>query len=595
MFGGTGDDTLLSGGGDDFLSGDEGADTLDSGSGNDTLLGGSGNDKLLGGDGDDTLSGGDGDDEFIGGGGNDRIDGGSDNSASGSAGDVARFSGQRSQYSVVLGSEGIDVYDNRLIAPDGVDRLMGIENIVFSDLTMTFDSSISGLVVTGTPGDDNGLSGNPSKLIGTQLDDRILGLNGNDVLIGGAGADILVGGFGADIFEASLSDIDGDLIEDFSAGDFVIAPASAGGTLISLVNTGAPTATASSITVSPGTSTPLRSLFSWSDPDGVADILEFSVADQSVGGGYLTLDGSPVTQDEGTTITNISLSQIDRWAFVSGADGEFDNIGFAVTDSSGNTSDATVAYVESDEAPVVLESASEELEYFARVLSYDDRLATTDKSLIDVPFGYAISEVFIDGTFQAVGLTSENKAPLAIRGTEPGLYDWLESADLNGVGYQEFINAWKNTDLRNWLESHPDTSITGHSQGGAQAQLLASEATADGITLGKIVTFNSPGIEDRFADRFNPTLVDSVKHWITSGDLVQLAGDTFIQGDISRYNFDAFVDSDHSEILNVFLLPLNSHTNHWSSEAIYSSPYRDHETFAKFNEFSKSLQFLIFL
>ena len=657
MFGGTGDDRLLSGGGDDFLSGDEGADYLDGGTGNDTLLGGSGNDQLLGGDGDDDLSGGDGDDEFVGGSGNDRIDGGSDNSSSGTAGDIARYSGQRDQYSVVLGSDGIDVYDNRLTSPDGVDRLTGIENIVFSDLTMTFDSSISGLVVTGTPGDDDGLPGNPSKLIGTQLDDRILGLDGNDVLIGDAGADILVGGFGADIFEGSLSDLDGDLIEDFSApdalrvtdalfsvsnlqitpgvgntiigidtdldgaaestftlqgsfaaGDFVFAPATAGGTLMSLVNTGAPTATASSITVLPGTSTPLTSLFSWSDPDGLADVLEFSVVDQSVGGGYLTRDGSPVTQAEGTTITDIPLSEIGRWAFVSGADGEFDNIGFAVTDSQGNVSDATVAYVESSDEPVELENAtSMQLEFFARVVAYLDYVQDSDsgewsidKSAEDIDpaeyldhlaylelaedaiakTGYKVSQVFILGEFQAVALEDDGKEPvLAIRGTAGNITDWRFNFDSSiAPGYNDFEAAWQLTSedgMRNWVLAQDGFSLTGHSQGGSQAQLLAVYATDKGIPISLITTFNSPGISSDFIAAFyQSSLVGSVEHYVSAGDVVEMVGEEYLEGGIIRYDIST-ADFSLSAIKYAGAYVGNTHTNHWAISEIYDSPLDD--------------------
>ncbi|SET22727.1 Lipase (class 3) [Nitrosomonas marina] len=243
---------------------------------------------------------------------------------------------------------------------------------------------------------------------------------------------------------------------------------------------------------------------------------------------------------------------------------------------------STTFTIQDGQVLVDLEKPSEsELEYFARILAYDDRLATLDKwASIQVPFGYIIDEVFNQGTFQAVGLISESKAPiLAIRGTGSA-FDWLANFDINGVGYQEFIDAWnnKNLGLNNskgieaWLKENPDPSITGHSQAGAQAQLLAAEATSDGISLGKIVTFNSPGIAEQFVTKFNPAFVDSVKHWITSGDLVQLAGDDYIPGDIFRYNFDTILNYGNTEIPNYFSQVLTAHTNHWSNGVLYSNP-----------------------
>ena len=394
LIGGAGNDTLAGYGGNDLLQGDDGTDYLDGGYGNDTLLGGLDNDTLVGNVGDDQLDGGDGDDLLDGGAGNDTIDGGAGNN------DIAIYSGNRDKYSVVRDVNGLTIYDNRLGNPDGVDELSNVEIIQFADLTLSISSLYSGVVITGTPFDDDGAPGNPSKLIGTALNDQISGLAGDDVLIGGDGADDLNGGLGRDTFQATLNELNGDVIEDFSApdvlwitdavldvqnvqfsngagvtivqidadldgaadnsftfngsftvSDFTFGVAAGGGTLISLLNTGAPTATASSITVAPGTSTPLSSLFNWDDPDGIGDILEFSVADQSVGGGYLTHNGQQVTAPEGTTILNIPIADIANWAFVAGADGTNDNIGFAVTDSSGQTSNATVAYVASSTLP----------------------------------------------------------------------------------------------------------------------------------------------------------------------------------------------------------------------------------------------------
>jgi len=110
LYGGNGNDTLVSHADDNYLQGDAGDDTLMGGANNDTLIGGTGND-LLGGDlrlsqalmvagvdggsatlranplfttetvfyGDDLLDGGLGDDKLIGGGGNDVLLGGEGN------------------------------------------------------------------------------------------------------------------------------------------------------------------------------------------------------------------------------------------------------------------------------------------------------------------------------------------------------------------------------------------------------------------------------------------------------------------------------------------------------------------------------------
>jgi len=77
LHGGAGDDYLFAyGAGNDLLFGDEGNDSLVGNAGNDRFYGGLGNDYLYGGDGSDTLVGGSGNDHLFGFGGNDFLYGG---------------------------------------------------------------------------------------------------------------------------------------------------------------------------------------------------------------------------------------------------------------------------------------------------------------------------------------------------------------------------------------------------------------------------------------------------------------------------------------------------------------------------------------
>ncbi|PZR31559.1 hypothetical protein [Caulobacter segnis] len=102
----------------DTLTGDAGANTLDGGAGADTLSGGGGDDLLIGGAGDDTLDGGDG-------------------------ADTVRYYGWANDYSVVKNADGsMTVTDTRGGSPDGTDRLINIEKIIFRpDPTITELSS----------------------------------------------------------------------------------------------------------------------------------------------------------------------------------------------------------------------------------------------------------------------------------------------------------------------------------------------------------------------------------------------------------------------------------------------------------------------
>ena len=131
LYGGSGNDSLAGGSGDDELYGDSGADFIDGQDGNDTLDGGNDNDRLEGGSGNDTLRGGSGNDTLRGESGNDTLYGGDGN-------DTALFGSAYAGYEItVLQSGAIQVRHNA--GGDGVDTLYDVENLSFSDQTISTD------------------------------------------------------------------------------------------------------------------------------------------------------------------------------------------------------------------------------------------------------------------------------------------------------------------------------------------------------------------------------------------------------------------------------------------------------------------------
>lgn len=185
---GDGGANVLSGGaGNDLLLGRAGADTLNSDDGDDTLNGGTGADKLYGGAGLDTASyagatagvtadlgasknnrgdasgdtfnaienlqgsdfndilrGTSGVNVLDGGSGNDMLTGGagSDRLVGGEGSDTAIYSGKASSYVWTLQSDGTyTVQDLRSGAPDGTDKLAGVEILKFSDKSITLPVS----------------------------------------------------------------------------------------------------------------------------------------------------------------------------------------------------------------------------------------------------------------------------------------------------------------------------------------------------------------------------------------------------------------------------------------------------------------------
>src|SRR4051812_24019984 len=102
-----------------------------------------------------------------------------------------------------------------------------------------------------------------------------------------------------------------------------------------------PTASGTTVTKTAGQSTPLTSLFSYSDLDN--DIVAFAVKDRELGGGYLTKNG--VRQTENFTFDNQPISEIGQWEFVAGPAGSISTIGFNAIDSRGAFNPSVTATV----------------------------------------------------------------------------------------------------------------------------------------------------------------------------------------------------------------------------------------------------------
>jgi uncharacterized repeat protein (TIGR01451 family) len=149
-------------------------------------------------------------------------------------------------------------------------------------------------------------------------------------------------------------------------------------------------------------------------------------------------------------------------------------------------------------------------------------------------------------TFATGSIYDKGKDPvLALRGTESGKDAWAD-ANPFGIGFNQFSANQGN--LTQWLQevSQPKDAnvsfqphITGHSLGGALTQWVAANYSSQRV-LGDIVTFNSPGISIGGANSF--TGAEKVTHYITSTDIVSLAGFRFISGQyiLSNETFSTF-------------------------------------------------------
>ena len=165
LFGGDGNDTIVTAGDDDILSGGAGDDVIDAGNGENTILGDDGDDAITTGDGDDFVSGGDGADNLDTGAGND-----------------------------ILIVDGSDTYD----AGDGIDRIVyeGDE-----DLDVNITDHNAEIFHAGGGNDTIATDQRSAAAIyGGAGDDTISGGWGADYLSGDAGDDTLDGGYGSDVY-----------------------------------------------------------------------------------------------------------------------------------------------------------------------------------------------------------------------------------------------------------------------------------------------------------------------------------------------------------------------------------------------------------
>ena len=162
-------------------------------------------------------------------------------------------------------------------------------------------------------------------------------------------------------------------------------------------------------------------------------------------------------------------------------------------------------------------------------------------------------------TFATGTIYDQGKDPvLAIRGTEPPQFlDLLTDLSPQGIGFEQFnANSDNPENSQSYMPSDPDRPghslnswlsvvtqeedgtvsftphVTGHSLGGALTQWVAANYSGG---LGQVITFNAPGIPQDEAQNFNGA--QEVTHHVTVGDIVSMAGDEYIQGNVKLYSF----------------------------------------------------------
>ena len=259
IYGGPGDDTLAGGDANEELVGGSDADTISGGGGNDTVdysdhtddvtvsIGGAAHDdggtedgsgdtvagdveNVIGGAGDDTLTGDGGPNTLIGGGGSDELHGGGGN-------DV--LLGLAALFNDNPGPDGDDTLDggagtDLLFNSPGADTFSGgtgSDEVSYAQSTDSVDVSIGDGANDGNLDDENGadnVEDDVESLVGTNLDDTLVGNDDSNFLDGGRGADHLMGMGGDDVLDPGDDSDSGEIVEGGEGDDHLVAGNSRG-------------------------------------------------------------------------------------------------------------------------------------------------------------------------------------------------------------------------------------------------------------------------------------------------------------------------------------------------------------------------------
>jgi len=262
-----------------------------------------------------------------------------------------------------------------------------------------------------------------------------------------------------------------------------------------------PTAQGHSRTAEAGTEIPLTNLlsnsdflFSYSDLNGLSDIVSFAVQDRTPGGGYLTFNGQQMASNQ---VYERPIDQIDQWAFVVGASGS-DQIGFNAIDQADDFNSTAVATVTAQPAPEDPPRSAEDLFGDAKLTAlaefalaaYADRpnllneLDGNGWSFLNFDgkpyYSYFDPDEPTKGVAQAIVAESEDSDSLVIAFAGTATHGWEKLADWvsNVVGsfgglsahYSLFQPLLAALNLSSEEAAYSNIYVTGHSLGAAMAQ-----------------------------------------------------------------------------------------------------------------------------
>jgi serralysin len=223
---------------------------------------------------------------------------------------------------------------------------------------------------------------------------------------------------------------------------------------------------------------------------------------------------------------------------------------------------------------------------------------------------YYIDQVFDDPEtgLHAIGIGSidaDTSPVLIFRGTD-FLEDDAAFSDSRSIGYLQIdknLNA-----LRGWMRQIAEDTfknpqgllpdIIGHGMGGALAQIAAAEFNSD--VGDNIFTFNSPGVSTAIANKFRANLKGvskNVRHYIVSGDIVSLFGESYLTGRVflqgfNDININPLIVINKNRTNNLLGEPPANFVQRQISTDEFNSPSFTYTNDSDFTEFQTALGFI---
>ena len=205
-------------------------------------------------------------------------------------------------------------------------------------------------------------------------------------------------------------------------------------------------------------------------------------------------------------------------------------------------------------------------EIVAKDIAYDSFISEEDRIEAEDGTTYVVDKIIAgssDTGFRAVALVKVDAAGnksnpiIGIRGTvSTEIKSILSDADALGAGYKDFLECKETllSYMKTWSDLDDPVELAGQSMGGGQVMRTLAYATNSEIKVKSAHTYNAVGISYIEAALFKSQYVEEgVTDYLVRGDVVSLAGQTFLYGNkVTHYEYSTNDSNKHTRDLSSY-------------------------------------------